>query len=117
MRWILPNTLLHASERLLAALQRVSKGYRAGGQAKPKPKQAATQRRDGDGAACPCPEGKMANPIRDIHQYAFIESLIIKAQLSINTHLSNYTLTTSSTTSPERRIILAILARLLSGYC
>ncbi len=40
----------------------------------PKPKQAATQRRDGDGAACP--EGKMANPIRDIHKYAFIENLL-----------------------------------------
>jgi hypothetical protein len=72
------KSLLHASERLLAALQRVfQEGYRAGGQAKPKPKQAATQRRDGDGAACPCPEGKMANLIRDIYQYAFIEKKLM----------------------------------------
>jgi hypothetical protein len=47
------------------------------GQAKPKPKQAATQRRDGDGAACPYPEGKMANQIRDIHQYAFIDERLV----------------------------------------
>jgi hypothetical protein len=55
-----------SSESLPEVLQRVIR-KRYQGQAKPKPKQAATQRRDGDGAACPYPEGKMANQIRDIH--------------------------------------------------
>jgi hypothetical protein len=77
--------IIHYTSSLLILLRAFQRSYSGllgrdtgqGGQAKPKPKQAATQRRDGDGAACPCPEGKMANPIRDIHQYAFIDKKLM----------------------------------------
>jgi hypothetical protein len=46
------RVLFHASERFPEVLQHVLR-EKYQGQAAPKPKQAATQRRDGDGAACP----------------------------------------------------------------